>query len=457
MQDAELNRAPENWPAPPDDRCTLSDAPTTAAAPGKKKKSASVRSRKKLSESLAGVTVAAVAVVMLSNSIPELFGEAPLPGFNRICPICSDTDCNYYSFGERVDGLRISMDGDPVYTNLLDIYDMSGFSHADEEDRQFAGSIRLEDGSRMLCIIERDLCGLLGLGSRWYGFEDNCDLRYPEFEAQTGRFYTVSDGKTGEQHFVYTGILYMPDGSYPNEIPQVLPAYYPPHDSDSVVMEVLAVEHTENYYVIAVTDMGAAVARDTISYVTALPVTTTEQTYPLGKTMMFAEFQYTHRTFNDHVSASTSACYDTMPGIDEEIHFLEMDFYTKSYGIDISTWGSAELMFAAVSWMDVLETWEALNEKAPDSGHQVYFHTLRMDDLEVNGITYHEFAVYSEHGDDAGYYDVWYYYVPAQEETITFVVNDRISHENMEYLIETNRSMVHSGFLEHVLNQITLA
>ncbi len=458
MKDPEFYRSPESWPQPPDESETLKTATPVTTAPKKQKKAGSAKVRKKMSESLAGVAAAAVAVVMVANSIPGLFQGGLGLGTGEICPVCSRMNCAYYSPKEGMTGLRLSLDGDPVYTNNLDIYDMSGFSHADEEGRQFAGSVRPEDGSRMLCIFERDLSELLGLGSRWYEFEYNCDLRYPDFPGQVGRFYTVPDEKSGQEHFIYAGLLYMPDGSYPDEIPMVLPAYYPEGDYDNVIMEVVTVEHTPNYYVIAVTDMGKAVARDLIGYVTALPVTTTERTYPFGKTMMLAEFPYMHRTFDDYFSSNTCSRRDIMPGTEEELHFLEMDFFTKSYGIDISTWGSAEIMFASVSWMKVLDTWEELNEKALKSGHEVYFHTHRsMDDLEVNGITYHEFAVYTENPEDVGYYEVWYYYVPAQEDTIAFIVNDRISYEGMAQLIETNSLIVQSGFVEYVLKQITLA
>ncbi len=460
MTDFEFYRAPENWPQPPDEDGTLLSAAHPTISPKKQKKSSSAKQKRKLSESLAGVTAAAVAVVALAGSLPEqLLGlpSSPNTGVSSICPVCKDASCPYYDSSDRVQGIRISMDEEPVFTNLTDIYDMSGFSHADEEGRQFAGSVRLEDGSRMLCIFETDLRRLLGPGSRWYEFEYNCDLRYPDDPAQVGRFYTAVDEKSGDEHFIYVGLLYMPDGSYPDEIPMVLPAYYPEGNYDNVVMEVVTVEHTENYYVIAVTDMGSSLAKDLMSYVTALPVTTAQMTYSLGSTMMFAEVEGTQRTFNDFYSNSCSMLYYTSFGEEKAIRFIEYDFPTKSYGLDFSSAGSAELLFASVSWVEIFKTWQALNEKAPDTGHEVYFQVHSLGDLEVNDITYLVYAVYSESSEEEGYYEIWYYYIPSQEQTIAFIDRNHITFEDMDAMIEQGGTRVTSYLLDYILEQITLA
>ena len=70
MKDSEFYTIKENWPQPPDDSCTLDSTGQGSTSTRKKKKLSSAKVKKKMSESLAGVTAAAVAVVMLSTSIP---------------------------------------------------------------------------------------------------------------------------------------------------------------------------------------------------------------------------------------------------------------------------------------------------------------------------------------------------------------------------------------------------
>ena len=61
LKDLEFYRTAEEWPQPPDDPCTLADLSAETKTKPKEKKS-NRRARKKMSESLAGITAAAVAV-----------------------------------------------------------------------------------------------------------------------------------------------------------------------------------------------------------------------------------------------------------------------------------------------------------------------------------------------------------------------------------------------------------
>lgn len=462
MRDTEFYSLEENWPQPPDDACTLEAIAPNAPVAGRKKKSFS-KVRKKMSESLAGVTAAAVAVVMVATAIPSLkdaFDDFPhLPDFGtrEICPVCNYEECPFFVDGNP--GLCVSLDSDPEYSDSEDIYTMSGFSRDDDLYlyRNYP-CIFTENGTRIIIRFKNDIRSLLPIHDmEEHPVVNNTRLTEDGEPAYTGMIWYGEDEKSsGQENYLYAVVAYNQYGEAPLIDPFRVMSHqeyisFDPQEPNYHVSDVPNMPHTQ---VQIISNLDKELLAE---FVTCIEVITMDSAtdFALGKTMLFTESEDCRRNFADMEYWSTTSYHGFNHQDGDQMRSLCIQVRCKEYWIEISNFEQT-IIFNDTGWKAVFDRWRDLNEQASESGHEVYYPVEELEDITVNGITYSCYIVYTaESVDDVnGYPWIWYYLVPQQEETIAIMDRQSISPEELQKLIE-ERS-VDRFSLEVLLDQITL-
>ena len=463
MKDPEFYTTEENWPQPPDDSCTLEPVEQAKHAEKKKTKSAtSAKMKKKMSESLAGVTAAAVAVVMLSTAIPALkdsFDDFPeLPGFgdNHQCPVCHMVDCPYYYDG--MTGLAISLESDVEYLESDDLYSMAGFTSSGYQYADVAyPCIPMEAGDRAVLRLRKDILQSLPLAEYWES--DIWFNTYTGSEAEysyTGVLFCGVDEKNPmTQSFLYVLLVYSSTGSIPLMEPAALMEEndYIDIDLNNTKCRTLKVPDYPQLEVQFFSNMDEELLDTCISQYEVFVLTDEYQQYALGQTMLFTEEDFARRSFADYEYWGIHNDYGFHIDGEEEYHSLILDFPQKEYSLSMDY----QIIFTPVGWKAVFDRWRDLNENASDLGHEVYFPVEELNNITVNGIEYTCYIVYSAAAvDDVNDYPwIWYYMVPKQEETVAIVDHRSISPEMLQKLLET-LDINDAIPPEDILNQISL-
>lgn len=464
MADSEFYSSQENWPQPPDDSCTLE--PVVQSKHGEKKKTKSATSakmKKKMSESLAGVTAAAVAVVMLSTSIPALkdaFDDFPeLPEFigdGEICSVCNDEECPFYSDG--LSGLVISLGSEAEYLDEDDLYSMAGFTDSDLlYDSATYPCIPMETGERAILRLDEDLrhsLPILDDHETYFHFNtysgDEADYAY------TGKmFYGIDEKDPMSECFLYVVLVYSTGGDVPLMDPTALSneLAYMDIDPQSTKCRTFKVPDYPQLEVQFFSNMDEDALDSYTSLYEVFVVTDEYQQYALGQTMLFTESDFTRRTFADYEYWGLIRHYGFNTDGEDEYHVLDLDFRQKEYSLSMAY----QIVFTPVGWKAVFDRWRDLNEQAEETGHGVYFPIEEFSSITVNNIEYSCYAVYSAASvDDVNDYPwIWYYFVPKQEGNIAILDHRSISPEDLQRLLE---SMDPNEVIapEDILNHITL-
>lgn len=430
MKDSEFYTAPEGWPQPPDEDQTLLEGSVTASA-AKPKKKAAGRVRKKLSESLAGVTAAAVAVVMVANSIPSLkdsFGDL-MDIVGEICPMCGVEGCPYYDEGRE--GLTLSYDAKPEYLKY-DSYKMNGFVDRDQGTWQYCEAIITADSQRLL--LHTDDAFAQGVDGHSYTswFTVNTEAPAVERYAVTGLRTIWRDGDTREYiGSVYAYLIYSADGDFTTY--DVGKEVY----EDDVEMEWLdersfPVDGIPNARIFVYSDLGDEYMDKVIDYCHVEQIDGPGVRYALGSTMYFQETEDHYRIYHDFYHASSSTRYSFYENGQEVDHYFWSDFCVKEYRFS----QDFRIEFAADSWVKIFEKYAQLNEDAPKYGHEVYFPITYVGEATVNDITYLCYAGYMDDTpDEPDRQWATFLLVPKQEPNIVFVESHYATPEELTALI----------------------
>lgn len=454
MKHTEFYTSPENWPQPPDEDQTLWEGTVTASA-AKPKKKAAGRVRKKLSESLAGVTAAAVAVVMLSNSIPVLkdaFADFPeLPDFDigEICPVCNNQECPYFADGAP--GLRISLESDPIYSETGDLYAMPGFSVDDERywHRNYP-CIFTDDGQRIVFRLQIDFGDKLPFTAESYPVvgEHTADEGYGYDRSYAGQVLYQDE----ERNYVCAYLVYSADEE--NAIVTVDEILYDhpyldfyPEQANYRQREIPGVSNAKLFLCSNLDDTFLA---EWMTYA-EVEVIEPDQTYDLGQTMRFTESGYNSRDYCDEYWGGVIHHYGFNTDEDDVMHKLYLDFAAKNY----QTRFAYEIQFNQVGWKAVFDRWRDLNEDAPETGHEVAFPMEELNSVTVNGIEYDCYIVYTAAPvDDVNDYQwIRYYFVPRQEGTMAVIDQRSIDPERLRRMLETldvNEGVPPEDILSHI-------
>lgn len=425
MKDLEFYRAAEEWPQPPDDPCTLADISAETEIKPKEKKS-NRRVRKKMSESLAGVTAAAVAAVVMMNTISpkdffkeDFLGNSPIVDVqNEVCPICSTKGCPYYDTDDQMEGLTITFKQEPE-RGVYDLYAMNGFVGSEYNNiYETYEAITTETGQRLILKVEGGVFTRGHGNTTWRLITYNTENQRGDTLAFSGGGVEFTEEKSGDTYEVYVYLAYAADGNLdPDRIDE---AYDGRVDWTGMAFRSFPVDGVANAQIHVYSNMGQEYMETIWDACQVMVLPEKNVRYPLGQTMYFQENGDICRRFCDLDHGWTGHFIRTYEG-SEEWKF-NAHFDTKTYSIDYET-----ITFAAVSWLDVFDQWQQLNIAAPSYGHSVCFPIYELGETVVNGIAYRCYAVYA----DTGAEFMWgeYLCVPLQEPNILLSVHARISEE----------------------------
>lgn len=469
MKDPEFYTVSEDWPQPPDEPCTLRAAPkptATAAAPKKKSKT---RIRKKMSESLAGITAAAVAVVMVASALPtmkDIFEEEFLGDLipdstvmeskpveskptvetvGKRCPICGELDCPYYSVHNGLEGLRLTYDGEPEYLEY-DLYAMNGFNKQDQDTAQRAAAINTETDARLALRISEAVNDLL-MGSRtWSPLTDNLYVWGDVVGVSGFEVYFEDDASADVEHVLYVYLAYSPGGEFPADtIAEDLDIQ---EETAALHFTSSGVAGVENAELHVYSDLGEEFNQAVLECCIVDVITEPDCSFTLGQTMQLQEGTVVHRTFEDELL--WKACYYVPVSQEKgELWAFEANFYYKTYAINDMT-----ITFAATSWLDLFEQWWDLSDLAPKYMHQTCFPIYYLGETAANGITYRCYATYV--ADDSEDYYVTYLVVPKQEQEILISFTEYFSAEEIAALQSGQLDAKDIADTYEIFSQITL-
>jgi hypothetical protein len=463
MPDSEFYQIEENWPQPPDDSCTLEAAEQGTTSVKRKIKPSRAKMKKKMSESLAGVTAAAVAVVMVATAIPSLkdafqdFPELPDFEYYEFCPVCKIEDCPYFAHGDP--GLRITLDSDPDNIDVEDIYTMAGFTTYDLAYRHYnADAIFTEEKQRLIICAKPDLFSMLPI----IDVDDipvshNADGYMDEETAYTGIVCCGEDEKSPMQYnYFHALIVYDDSGTVPQITPKQIEEEYKDFDSipSDLTYRTREIQGVPNAQLQICSNLDGQMLDTAMDYLEIM-VLDDYYTMELGKTMLFAETEDCCRGYNDLRYGGITSHYGFE--IDGMEHSRALSFHVEGKEYQIKTgYDQSTIIFYDTGWKAIFDRWRDLNEEAPESGHQVYFILEELNRLTVNGIVYQCYMAYSTHPID----DVndnqwaWIYLVPQQEEKIAIEDRRGVSPEELQSLLE--KGITEDDHIMDILRQITL-
>jgi hypothetical protein len=96
-----------------------------------------------------------------------------------------------------------------------------------------------------------------------------------------------------------------------------------------------------------------------------------------------------------------------------------------------------------------------LNEKAPKTGHSVYFPAIELDHYAINGITYRCYLFYHLRDKTSDDYSIVCLMAPQQESEIAIRFEHTLSEKEMEKLL-ASRNPEDADLPIELLRQITL-
>lgn len=465
MNDGEFYQLEENWPQPPDDSVTLEQPLPEATGEKRKKKASSSKVRKKMSESLAGVTAAAVAVVMVATAIPSLKDIADdispiLPDFDNyseVCVVCGQPECHY--FGNGYPGLVLELDSEPDHVSENDYLHMPGFAESDYQfDRIDIPALVTEKMERIVMRLNSHFAGYLAMiAENESVFQYHAGAYYGEELAYSGIWFYGYDEKDHNQTlYFHAVIVHDPSGSperltmekltNKHEMPENLPT-----DLQYYSRDIPAIANTRLQIC---TNVDKELV-DPVFQQINVQVIDSLKAMNLGTTMVLTESEDCFRDYYDvHYSSMRHTHGFNIDG-QNQYRTLKFALNGKHYGLETSA-GSMEVIFYAAGWQSLVDRWRDLNMWAPESGHEVCYEIVELNTLTVNSIRYTCYMAYSTKPiDDVNNYPwVWYYFVPQQEETIAIKYHRSMSPEELMKTLEQGSSDDDSYM--DILNQITL-
>ncbi len=457
LKDSEFYTVSEEWPQPPDDSCTLESVHGSSSAKPKKKSSSRVR--KKMSESLAGVTAAAVSLVLVASSLPgmkDVVDDFPIQDIlGESCPICRVEDCPYYYDG--MEGLTLSYPAKPEYLPY-DLYKMNGYTDRDKQTCKNCHAITTADYKRLVFYADNELTDLMAGHQHWTDFGSN--MEHPiQGEPSVSGFSIMSRDEKSDEYlsafFVY--LVYSPEGNYSgfdisNEI------FWDDVTIDDLDFRAFPVEGIPNAQIHIYTDLGAEFMGQAIRYCHVDVAEGFGTRHSLGETMYFQETDWCFRTYYDEHLWSWVQTFGFNEGDGEVERYFTSSLDAKKYSISDLYGSESFIEFITGSWVEVFEKYAKLNAEAPKLGHKAYFPIQYLGETSVNGITYLCYVAYTDSPvDDVNHYQ-WatYLCIPKQEQNIIFVDSVSISPEEITALLSGKLDADYLAERMAILSQVTL-
>ena len=396
-----------------------------------------------MSESLAGITVAAIAVVVLVTSIFDKgnIGLVPDDWYDQdsvvTCAFCNAEACPYYVFGRP--GLTIRFDGDPD-TLPYDLYDMNGFTDRYSRDNLGGGVIITDDQQRIVMQLQSGSFQWPGPAEKSRNYTSDLSWEENNLPEHSGVFLSFLDDKSDDYAgFFLVFLAYGRGGIDPDYDPNLLQEkfkHFVPVDVQPMFRSI-PIDGIPNAEIHIYTDLGQNYLDLADSCLDVQVIPDVHQVYPLGKTMQVLEDDFFYRDFNDHWQSSGTHEIAVQAQSSRQILLFWADFETMRYSHTYQGDTVVDISFAAGDWPEIFALYQELNLRASNTGHQVYFPMGYEGDLEVHGITYECYYAYSDLpvSDTNGLYSITYFFVPKQECNISISMSELITYEQLQQIL----------------------
>jgi hypothetical protein len=336
---------------------------------------------------LAGAAAVTVVAGTLSSNICPICHQEIQEEVSYTCPICYEENCELWDDRNQEEITSIELEGDH-YTvlsgneNQLGLRRISNKEWRDVENRTSA--IRMKDGRRAYIhyvpdeYIEYDMVGNTSDGDR--------ECLVPAVERMTREVEFFGSLNTeGEKHVTLVELIYMPDGTEPQEenlIYEVNEDYVT--DLPYVYSELIP--DTENLWLrISTTEKDLDIERlwkDTDVKVLDADVRELE----LGSSMVFIEDDKHactwHKDYTKSLSMGWGADYSLYHGFEK----MKYDFVRA--GEQVEDLYMFYIEIASVEYEVVFDKWQELNNLAEKRGHNVWIPVYQLEDYKCNDITY---------------------------------------------------------------------
>lgn len=427
----------ENWPQPEDEAKTLDLEGYMGRTPTKRKKADTKKQRKKLSESLAGVTAAAIAVVMVSGATPSLRGistglQDVVP--SEICQICGDLDCPYWD-PDGMEGLRITSNANPLWQEF-DLYTMNGFVF-DAWDQSTA--ICTQRGERL--ILRVDPNQVLGDNGRhsYLDIHSETDAVFPSDETTycSWEYRNLENASDRYSGYLVAQLVYSPDGVMPEQNFGVDERFFEEYEGEHYYYAAL-IDGVEDAEVRIYTNVERLYDAGALNYCKVEIVEGTDLTFPLGKTMTFTENGRVRRQWNDSFHAANNSTHRFQLDYGDERKSMMFNVWHKKYIIS-GYYNDTSISIAAESWQNIFNQWQELNDDVALKGHHVCYAITHAGEVTVNGITYDLYLLYTTAPVDGYNHYPWlsHFFVPQQEPEIAIHFRESIEPEELAELLAT--------------------
>lgn len=311
-----------------------------------------------------------------------------------VCPICSVENCELWDDINQKEITRIELEGDN-YTILsgseyqLGIQPVPIESGLWREVENRTSAIRMKDGSRAyIHYVPDNYIGYTMVGNT---SDDNRECLTPATEMVTREVDLFSDlYAEGDKHVTKVELIYMPDGTKPQEENLV----YEVNDknvTDLPYVYAKTVPNTENLWLrISTTEKNLDIEslwKDTDVKVLDADVRKLE----LGSSMIFEEDTKHACTWRVEYMRNHSAGWGANYRLYRSFEKMEYDFVRA--GEQINNLYMFYIEIANVEYEDVFDSWQESNKLAKKRGHNVWIPVYQLEDYTCNDITYQIYFV----------------------------------------------------------------
>jgi len=423
-----------------------------------------------MTESLSGLTAAALAVVMLATALPDLkeIYDSIVPDYppGEVCSVCHDPGCPYFYDGTPgiwLKGEHIDSD-DGLYVPY-DLYHMNGINE------ETYGISAVEENGITTRNLERLIFRL-----DYKACRDAWGARAPSFteyrtstlwndgstDDRSGVIFTLESIKSEEYlGYLLAFLVYAPDGlpgfdpelPYYNQFGDLIPR------GAETEFRAIDVPGFPDAQIHLYSDMGSAFL-DTVEQNCTVDVVPALATQKLGKTMQLQETENLFRAYSGGSFSGRTQRAIITNGKQESLRVFFADYSTAEFNLrskdsigDMVIYMLPEV--PGQDWTILMERYYNLNDTAPKSSHEVCFPLLHLDTLTVNGITYDCWMPYMQQDE---FWNSQFFFIPQHEPTVMLCHGVLMSNEELTLIRQDSRRYFeeYMPYLIDRLNQISL-
>ncbi|MGN0999134.1 MAG: hypothetical protein ACI4PO_06235 [Faecousia sp.] len=467
MKDNEYYHSLEDWPQPPDEKPTLEVPDHTH-----RKSEPKPKKRRKLSKSLGGLFIGAVAVVMAvsiidvkdNNDVTDEqdyftdIGEYEPVGEGE-CLVCRQENCPYWVERYRNPGLTLTFDNDDAFSGTETYEQMLG---KEPLTRTYTRSkcLYTPDGIRLFLSLEPsdmpfDIASYYVInGDTWIDSSGAFPVQGESAVSLRFQLEGISQKARGgveEEEFgnLLLQLIYSPNDTVPEEGFRVM-------GEDWAYCATIPYSGADHIWIRAYSGISQNFCNMALEYCKVDVLYGDGLSYALGQTMWLTENDKVGRLWwrDDTIGG---VCSNTL--CEDQTYSLYADIKHRYYSI----WSGYSEVYISVThgatFTQLMERWMELNEDLPKNGHVEFFHLKELKSYTQNGITYRVFITWNDGPYNNGMTVIL---IPEQEQNISILfdlnnfsdLGNRYEISSLQDLFDNNENFTNDVSL--LLGQITL-